>query len=38
MFTLGIFSGVLLAGIVLAKVRSKMNERPQVTHLMSPKR
>jgi hypothetical protein len=35
MFTLGIVSGVLLTGILLARVRIRRNERPNITRLMS---
>ena len=38
MFALGLFSGVLVAGLILAKVRARMNERPQVTRLMGSNR
>lgn len=34
MFGLAVFAGLIAAGIAVAAIRSKRNERPQVTRLL----
>ena len=34
MYGLAIFAGLIAAGVVVAAIRSRRNERPQVTRLM----
>jgi hypothetical protein len=38
MFGLSIFAGLVAAGFLLAKLRGRGNEKPNVTRLMTPGR